>query len=58
MKTRRIKLTSDLNNGEQFKFKNDTTNYEVVDWVYYRKIGKKQTKLLPINTYVICYKTL
>ena len=58
MKTRRKKLTSDLNNGEQFKFAKDTTNYEVVDWVYYRKVGTKRRMILPINTYVECYKTI
>jgi hypothetical protein len=57
MKTRKIKLTSDLNNGEQFKFKNNPTNYEVFEWIYYREIGKKKRILLPINTYVECWKT-
>ena len=58
MKTKATKLTSDLNDGEQFKFKNDLTNYEVVEWIYYRKIGKKKRILLPINTYVECWKTI
>lgn len=58
MKTRSKKLTSDLNNGEQFKFEKDTTNYEVVDWVYYRKVGTKRRIILPLNTYVECYKTI
>jgi hypothetical protein len=58
MKTKNTKLTSDLNNGEQFKFKNDSTNYEVLDWIYYRKIGTKKRILLPIKTYVQCYKTI
>ena len=58
MKTKATKLTSDLNDGEQFKFKNDLTNYEVVEWIYYRKTGTKQRILLPINTYVTVWKTI
>jgi hypothetical protein len=58
MKTKATKLTSDLNDGEQFKFKNDLTNYEVFEWIYYRKIGTKQRILLPINTYVTVWKTI
>jgi hypothetical protein len=58
MKAVKNKLTNDLNNNEAFKFKNDTTNYRVIDWVYYVKEGTKKKKLLPINTYVITFKTI
>lgn len=51
------KKTTDLTNGEQFKFLNEQTNYEVVDWIYYRKIGSKKRKLLP-NVWVKCYKII
>ena len=52
------KKTQDLNNGEHFKFQNDKTNYEVVDYVYYRELGKKKIKLLPQNILVECWKTI
>jgi hypothetical protein len=52
------KLTSDLNNNECFKFKDDQTNYRVVDWIYYVKEGTKKKKLLPIKTYVKTFKNL
>ena len=51
------KKTTDLTNGEQFKFLNEQTNYEVVEWIYYRKIGTKTRKLLP-NVWVKSYKTI
>ena len=47
MKKAKTKLTSDLNDKEQFKFQGETTNYEVVDWVYYRKVGSKKSKFYP-----------
>jgi len=58
MKAIKNKLTNDLNNNEAFKFKNDTTNYRVIDWIYYVKEGTKKKKLLPNNTYVITFKTI
>jgi hypothetical protein len=58
MKKAKTKLTSDLNDKEMFKFQGETTNYEVVDWVYYRKVGSKKKQILPINKYVIVWKTL
>jgi hypothetical protein len=54
----KTKLTSDLNNNESFKFKDDQTNYRVVDWIYYVKEGAKKKKLLPIKTYVKTFKNL
>jgi len=58
MKKLKRKKTHDLNNGEQFKFENNKTNYEVVDYVYYRELGKKKTKLLPQNILVECWKNI
>ncbi len=52
------KLTSDLNDGEMFKFKGDSTNYKVIDYVYYSKVGSKKKKLLPFKTYVQTFKTI
>lgn len=52
------KKTSDLNNGETFKFMNEQTNYVVVDWVYYTKVGYAKRKLLPSDVYVRTYKNI
>jgi hypothetical protein len=52
------KKTNELNNGEMFKFMNEQTNYIVVDWVYYTKVGYSKRKILPFDVYVRTNKTL
>ena len=50
------KKTHDLNNGEWFKFMNDKENYQVVDYVFYKKEGSKKKILLPQNIIVETFK--
>ena len=52
------KKTNNLNDGEMFKFMNEETNYIVVDYVYYTKVGYSKKKLLPFDVYVRTFKTL
>jgi len=52
------KKTNNLNNGEMFKFMHEETNYIVVDWIYYTKVGYTKRKLLPFDVYVRTNKTI
>lgn len=52
------KKTHDLNNGEWFKFMNDKQNYQVVDFVFYKKQGSKKKILLPQNIIVETFKNI
>ena len=54
----KAKKTHDLNDKEFFKFIGDNTNYQVVDYIYYKKVGTKKKVLLPINQLVQTFKTL
>jgi hypothetical protein len=58
MITAKKKKTHDLSNGEMFKFIGNMTNYIVVDYIYYSKVGQSEKILLPENKIVITFKTI
>lgn len=59
MKVRIQKSTDYLNNKETFRFKNDKTLYEVVDYIYYKKYkSSDKPKILPNGKMVLTFKTL